>query len=754
MIELYSLLFLCMLLGRRCNSLLPDTIQQAIGFYVAPILGLSLLILIVTVYGWLLPFHTGYSVTIAVVITLTTWWFENNKRQLWIDCLQVFVFASLVTLPLFAPVLRFGGYNPFTDIFTYLAQGQWLQTHAFSETAVASGYHPTLTQIVIYQGPGSRMGGSFLLGYVQSLFHMQWSYYAYLPALSLAFVSGCLAVGATIRQVVAVNRIVGLALATMPCFLVNGFVFGAEWGFYPQTFGLAFAAGLSALFPSAITHMLENNYSWTKIAQYILPAAISMAALLFAYNEPFPIFVVALALFFILALLCYHKTPFKDKLKTLVLAFVLFTLEVLLLINYEAIRIIRNLLQTLGVAQGQAAIGWAVPWSPLQFLAYAFGFKTPFNSDRINFDYLMSTWFFPLLFIALCIFLVSMLRKDNKSRLSVLFLIVVDGMFLLAFLKFRYFSPSISTSEVGHTFLQFKVAKYASLFSISLLGIFFASVWQLHEQRRKQFAYVFLSMMIVGMMFHVIKVTNAFHRHFINEVQNGRKPFDGLLQLREALADIPPEQVVHVALGEQHSKLRQMIAYILYDRKISSDYRDDGYLLGSLPENERNMSPQRASYMITMKNANNNLHFKHARVVGPFVVLQAPFDFFVLERSEGGYNAEGNDQGDTWNWVNNNINYYYNNYATPQKVKFAFSLTGKTYPRNFLIQLKDHEGTIVAEYTLATPLQETEFISPWINTQSKRLVLHVEADGDAMRLSRLDSRMARFMISNVTLKTG
>ena len=606
-------------MGRRFVDLLPPVMRRTIGFYVAPILGLAFFVLFATLYGWLSPFKPSYSIVAVLGFAALAIALERKKQQLFCEYLQVLLFGTLCALPILTPMLLFDGYNPFTDIFTYLVQSQWLQGHAFAEKAIASGHYPALTQVVLYQLSGSRMGGSFFLGFVQSLFALKWSYDAYLSTVSLGFVAGCLSMGGIIRQVIPVKKIVVLALATIPAFSMNGFVYGAEWGFFPQTMGLAFALGLAALYPYLTKVFLSRDVSGARVAQNMLPASVCTAALLFAYNEPFPLFAAALGLFIAITVLMH-----LNKIKVIAISFTFFVLEVFFLINYESFRIIKNLYQTLMISHGASAIGWPVPWSPIQFLAHSFGLKVP-TPNRIYFlDYVTSTWVFSVFFIVLCVVLYRFMRAHSKRNSTFIFLFCVEFVLFLGFIKFRYFSPNISSVEVEYTFLQFKISKYATPFSLALAGIWAAIVWYYGKRYRVFLAYFFALAMVLGLLLQCFGISRSVHQKFYEEMQQKRSPFEALLQLRKAVSHIPGNEVIYVALGEAHIKLRQMVAYVLYDRKLAGDYRDDGYILGHLPQDERVMSPKGANWLITI-NANSDIYSHNDRVVGPFLLRKAPF---------------------------------------------------------------------------------------------------------------------------------
>jgi hypothetical protein len=620
-IVLFELLFLtltCMLIGRRIINLFPIGMTRRIGFYIAPIMGLAFLILLATLYGWIVPFKFNYSIFIITAIIIISFIFEDKKSELYVDAAYLCLFTIICSLPVMAPIIRFNGYNPFTDIFTYLVQAQWLQEHAFFEKVITSGNYPSLTQVALYQASGSRMGGSFLLGFVQSIFNLKWSYYAYTATVSLGLVAGSLAMGGVVRNVIPLKRIPNLAISLLPIIMTNGFIYGAEWGFYPQTLGLSFALGICATFPYLTKIILSNKYSPLKITIYSLPVAICTAALLFAYNEPFPIFLIAVFVFLIIV----GYSNLKQILALLGFISIYFA-ETLVLINYEAIRIFNNLYQTLTISSGNGDIGWPILWYPIQFLAFAFGLKVPFNHSHISFDFFYSTIFAAIVIIILIITLFNFVKTHHTRRDNIIFLICVEFVLILFFLKFRYFSISKSALEVGHTFLQFKISKYAAPFSMSLLGITTAIFWQHFKSHRKILIYAYLTLLTFGLWFHITASAKNLTNHFLNSVNNRSNPFGVLLDLRESIAYIPKDKTIYIDLGIEQSKLREMVAYILYDRKIASDYRDDGYIVGRLPDEDKNM-PKNPEYPVLSMKTPTDISNSNTKIIGPFKIIWLP----------------------------------------------------------------------------------------------------------------------------------
>lgn len=618
LLELWSILLICMLLGLRVSDLLPKELNRSIGFYISPILGGATLVLIATLYGWLIPYNFKLTFSICFILSIVAFIFENNKRKFLKNYLYICAFAAICAIPVLAPIFRYSGYNPFTDIFTYLVHAQWLQEHAFTEKVITSGNFPALTQVSLYQETGSRMGGSFLLGFIQSLFAFKWSYYAYTVTVASALVAGCLALGGIVRHVVPGSKIVILALALIPSLTSNGYIFGAEWGFYPQTLGLAFALGFSAIFPYLTKIILKDNPKFTQIFMYALPVAICFAGLLFAYNEPFPIFVAGIFLYiFISAVINIHQ---KNCLKNLSIFISIFTLQVLVLVNYEAIRIFLNIYQTLTISKGAADIGWPVLWSPIQFMAFSLGMKSPFNHQKaFSFDYLYSTFCAPIVILITLITLIYFIKSYPKRRENIIFLMCIELVLFICFIKFRYFALDKSALEVGHTFLQFKIAKYMAPFSLSLFAIFAAFCYNKLLNKRKLIIFAYCILFIAGIWFHAKISSKNYNYSFVAAVQQSKNPFEILLKLRrEILNNVATNEIIYVDLGPENHKLRQMVAYILYDIKIASDYRDDGYILGRLPEKDRNMSKDLAQKFLYMRNFSSK-----GVLVGPFVITNS-----------------------------------------------------------------------------------------------------------------------------------
>jgi hypothetical protein len=423
---------------------------------------------------------------------------------------------------------------------------------------------------------------------------------------------------------------------------------------------------------------------------------------------------------------------------------------VLVVVNIEGIRIIRNFLHTLlGAASGAVHFGWPVLWSPIQFVAHSFGMKSPFDSNVFWEDRLVSIWIFPILLFAIVVILVKIYRAKPKN-LTILLLICINVIFWLAFLKFRYATAGLE-GEIGNTFLQFKLAKWLAPFNLGLLGI--AIAWLLVNGGKYKciFKYTVVTAFVAGMAIQYVIVAQMFTLQFQDETMQKHSPFNVFLDLRSRVADIPKDQVIYLGIPTEHHKITQMVAYVLSDRKLAGKY-EDGYLRGSIPEGERDMSLESADWMIQLKPTQTADENPLDRV-GPFFIRRAPFSFYNLESVAGSYGTETGDKK-IWNWVKDSVEYRFHHVGkTPRtKVKFQYLLAGK--PRTLTLELNTSSGKRIASFEIPMKGGWGEYESPAIETNSEDIVVRLKADGEPVRLSEGDTRETKFLIQNLSLESS
>lgn len=738
--------------GLRVCDLLPWKLRAVARGYFSPILGLAILILICVANGWLTHFRQSISVAITVALLLYSLRQERRLRE-WAKLqARVCLFTIISSTPILFPILQYDAYNPFNDTFTYLEHSQWLQSHAFSEPGVSTGDHPAETQIVLYQHTGSRMGASFFVAWVQATFGLEWSYYAYVPAILVPLLASSLVVGGTIillfRRQTLIPQLVACATATT----VNGWVFGATYGFLPQTFGLAFAVASVALLGGSMALIYRRrrlgtgsavdesaNRLWSDVA-HASPVALSFAGLGYTYNDLLPFIVLAIVLFLIVIFYVYSKL-----IKPIASLVLMVLAESVMLLNCEFLRMWNNFFHyMLGIPSGSVQFGWPVVWSVWEFGAFSLGLKSS-NDDL---------WLFYFKGLTLAVFLLIVLAAAyatvKQLRRPLFHFNVLLHLFVLAslvggFLYFRYVVHGFEPNEVGLSFAQFKLSKWASPFAFVLVGATGAYLAQTFRRSERVIAALIALCIPLGLIanFKASKINNVV---FPNATGYPRESFSELLDLRQLAQAIPNDQVIYLDLqGPQH-KIRQMVTYVLPEHRLASDYSDDGYMSGTLGPRERTKSFNGAPWLVRFSPPDARDLLKHARA-GNLVIERSPETLVSLLSTSGGYNREA-DAADWWNWTSGTLSYRFRVAGAVSTKRLRFTCVPASLGRKLRVQINSGQLTEMM-IPMESGLQTV--VSPAFPVSGSAVVVDFSNDLPPIRISESDPRMMAYRIINLEL---
>ncbi len=730
---MFALLFAVTVIGISASNILPYRMRPVGRLFFSPLLGLAVLILVTTLHGWIAPFKQIACIAEGLILVVPSFYFIRRAPNLLSYLLTILVFSIIASLTVFAPLIRFEGFNPFNDAFTYLVHGQWLQKHPFSEAVSGSGFYPALTQVALYQGAGSRMGGSFFLGWVQAAFGLKWSYFAYPSVLAVPLIAGSLAIGGAVSFVERGSRKIAFLTSAAAATMLNGFTFGATLGFFPQTFGLAFATGSMALF-SGLTIESRRIQQFGKLFVSSIPVSLCFAALIFCYNDILPFFVVAM-IGFLFLIIIYRQVGIK---KLLLLNTIIFS-QTVIIINLEFLRVLRNVRILLGVGSGSAPIGWPVLWSPFEFLAFSFGFKSAFNF------WLVGKTLAVLLFIVCLLMILYYIFLNIKEKLSTALLIYICVLlvFLCAFVYFRYFVSPATTQEVGQTFLQFKISKWSSPFYFVLMGSCFAFFSKRHNFLNRVLPVFLICIIGISITKNYSKVSKNVIQDFLNETGYTHSPFSALLHLRELVRDIDPNNVIYLDLSSHHHKLRQMAAYVLSDRRLASDYTDDGYITGHLPPEQRMMPFKMSDWGIEYVKQDEKYNYPRAGNL----ILRKPGDYIVtLASVKEGYGLES-DSMNWWHWTSKSLAFEFKVLRGDLKrarLKFTYMPASPGRLVKIIVT-----GKGVNELSIVMKGGWHEYISAPIDIESHTISIRFISDEGPIRVSNNDPRMMSFLIKNL-----
>lgn len=744
------------LVGRAVGSSCLGFLSKNLRFFLEPCLGFAALTLISTYISWIIRVDFTLCITTTVILG-TISLYALYREAFFTDLLIYLLFSTTASLPILMPVLQFGCYNPFTDIFTYLVHAQWLQTHPFSYIATPSNFYPATTQITMYQQQGFRMGASFFLAFIQGLFQFSWSYDAYPIAVCVAFTSGCLLIAGLIFQISQTSRATSLFLSLLTVCLPNGFLFGAQWGFFPQTFGLTFMAGAIYLIPQSYSYILNQKYmSIARLVVLSLPLALLMSAYFLCYNDMIMLFLVCTALY---SFVFFAKNKYnKNIIKVLYYISIAITITAIF-VNPELKRFIISFRNgALKASAGAISMGWPVNFSAAEFLAYSFGLKLDIISlawpTKSQTHYFFPNFIFPLI-LAFVFFKYFWQVKTVPD--VVILIITINIIFLLAFIKFRYFTKSFDESA-GMTFIQFKLMKWLAPCNISLLVGMCAFL--LRSVRRVALVYGTLSIIMMWRLYTYYKIdVPNMTNDFLVQLGVKKSGFDEILSLRKKVELLKDVDLLILDIPFLNHKLTQLVAYILNDKKILGSFKKDGYIYGQLPDKELGydlkndfgefVKGKKVAY-IKYDPYNNSQRNEDVRV-GNFCIQKNRS--INLESMYTEYPTEMDCTG-FWDWVNLKLIYKIIIFKKCNKVKITFEYLAHPLKENagrrIFVALKEGNHALVS----STFVNCGQWAKGCLTADDIRSEAELEftSEGAAIPLGAHDRRLTRFIIKNIKIE--
>jgi hypothetical protein len=737
-----ALMFVATVIGRAWTGLLPSRLRGPARFYLAPALGLATLTTVATMLGRTLAL--GNRALLPLVLAALAAWALARRRELGLVLRQSLCgggFALVCGAGILAPLLVYGAYNTDNDTFTYLAHAQWLQQHPFSESILPDTVTPYATQILLYQKAGYRMGGSYLLALLQSVFHLRWAYAAYPTLLIAAIASCCLSLGFPLaRQLRLMPRAQRLLLLALPAFTLGGLTFGANFGFMPQTLGMALAAAALLMAGPLLGWVAHARVKAPAVAAGALPGAVLLAGATLAYSELSPF--VGLALGASALLLGLRRKAWRN----LLLHAVVTLAVAALLLNVELLRAWAALHAQLGVV-----VGSPVDWRLVGFLAHAFGVHGGAWDD---FQW-AATGTLPKAFVRGLLLLAAVLapiafNARALRRAALLPTLAILGIFAVATLYFRYVVPSPFPIGTGQSWSQAKLADWAFPFAIALTLFSLARLRRLPRIARHAGAALVL-LFAVGAA-STIGLSVARVAQFV-------QPYGGIhnmerfyVDLRKTvLATCPPAAPVHLALDGYFSKFQQMAALYLHDRVLTADWRNDVYLEW-MPAGRRNQPAAAGSCVV--KPAALSAMTPGTRIVGAFQVALAQPGAVSLGAVSGAHQRE-TDGTNTWYWVENSARFAIEPAAGPApaslsktRLRFEYLTRG---PQALTLRVVRRDGS-AQQIVLHGDGQAMAVFDQLVDAAPAALAeLEFSTDGKASALGPGDPRLGAWMIRNIAL---
>jgi hypothetical protein len=727
-------LWCCDIVGRALSSLSFPRMRPLVRAAYAPALGLATFTLIATVVGW---FGNGFltrtclaASAILVLAALAT--FQRPAKYLTRAAFLAAV-AVVTSMPLLFPVFRFDAFNPYSDAFVYLVHGQWLQAHGFRSSPPASLEYPAISLISQSKANAGPMGSSFFLAWLQATFHLPWSYLAYPAVVALAVAACSVAVGGSLLLIPGVKRQLVLLTGLVLALTFNGFTYAAAHGFLPQTFGLTFAlAGMQLL---AASYIFSGRTPHSSYRAVLLPALV-FAALTFSYHPlVLPVGAAIVVWFTASAVAC------RRHVLRLARYVALCGLLTALLVNFEILRVWKTTPLWMKVVVGQPVL-----WNPPEFVAHALGFLAgPWDQNQ---------WIFKYASLSLLCLLIALLASArgvlharlHPGSLAVSLPLCTVLVMSVGFCYYRWLTPSPWNIGVGQSWSQLKLTHWASPFALLILCAGLASL-TVGSRRLRIGVYVFLACWSTWGLVQHYRLADLRTRDLRRETGYDSSPFLAFHQLRQLAQTLSPP-LIYVELGIQYNRLREMIAYFLWDRPLMSTWWDDPYFASSLKPNPDATSAARAQAWLIVP-AQEGEAPTGKQVLGGFALRTPGSNTFRLRNVVGGY-AEERQGRNAWRWTAKRLEYTFDLIGTPPaRVVLHFAYLPATTPRTLRIAVEDDSPRLLQTVSMQPGLNSFVTRPFTIGSASFRVIF--ETDQEPVRLGT-DPRLLSFLIENLRVE--
>ena len=733
------------LMGRQLARLLPYRLRPRAILYLSPALGLGLLVLAASHVGRLIGFATLPTAVAAVMASgaMLAWMCERRRAEAALHAAIVAALSIVAGSAILMCVWRFGGFDSANDAFTYLAHGNWLQTHAFSDTIRPDDIEPYSSQVALYQQADFRMGGSYLLGWIQAMAGLRWSYVAYPVTVAAAAGAFSLATVFAASLFARVRPLHGYLLACLPGTGAGGVVFAMIKGFLPQLLGGAVALACLALAGALLVEFTRPAGSLPRTAHWRAGLALGglFAVVVTAYSEQSPL--VALGLLMAGGIILAVAPQNRLQLVKLIGASVVAAVA---LMNIEALRAARAI-----VEQANALVGWPVDWSVIEYLGHAVGIHGG-SGDVV--EWIGGRPAFDIAFmIGLAALALWTWRHPRRADITAaLPLLCFAALCIAGFVYFRYMVPAPFPLGKGQSWSEFKLAGWASPVAAVLIAAMLARL--MTSSRSHLITAILVLVLAQGLLRNYVVAADRM-MPITDQLGADRPIFETLLSIRaNVMQHLRPGEVVYLDMSGEFVKLRQLLSYMLYDVHVTADWLDDAYISPHLPPGDRNPSRKSAAYVIVPvtlvpAGVRQRLIWRAGNLA---MVARQDGQYAEISSVKGGYDRE-TDGPRWWFWVKDEIVFTLSEIdigeaVLRRRISFEYWPTGKNNLSLEIIGTKDRlklalpsppEGKGMFDQTLAASLGRVQKVI-------------VRGDDEPVRLGPNDPRTAKFLIANLEIE--
>lgn len=742
-VVIQSTLILAMatLIGRVIFKSFPYKIRPAAQRYLSASAGLSILVVAATFLGKFFTFSSPIPSLIIFIGLFVALYFESNKKDLMKAIFFNTLFGLICGTCILVPLFVWGAYNSHNDTFTYLAHGNWLQTHNFFEPLKRENLHPAETQIYLYQTDGFRMGGSYLLGLLQGLFHIKNSLLTF-PALLVAVISACfLSLGFSLSRLLKpFSYFFQFLILALPSLSYGGMVFSAVYGFMPQTLGISFSLLLLSITGPLMVWLSRQKWNLKTTFPAILIYAFFLTSIILSYSEFSPFVLATLGV-----CLVYFFSQSQQK-WSLILHTLIILLLAGLLLNTELKRTVSAL-----ITQSHAVVGTPIDWQLMGYLGHIFGVHGGgWDLHLLQWDQqkqLLPKLLVPFIFYCIWIFIKNhsayLCKRENLRRFLPHFIILI--FLIIGLFYFRYFVKNPFPVGTGQSWSQFKLSDWAHPFA----SVLFLFILIKNFGKTKKFTSTIVVIFILSFCFSIF-ISKERLKIFVQEygVHDVAQFYN---DFRKTVLDVCSGKDIYLALEGPHSKFKQIASLYLIDQKIKADWANDDYIGSYLPEEKRKV-PVRIGDCIVSP-TQNAIKPHSAQQVGVYTVgITAEEDRLNLSTVQNAYPQES-DGMNHWYWVEKDISFKLPpSVGHPSSLKsliaFEYSVLSQQKIKITLVHQKGIQSFYIDSKS-ANNGQFQQKVNLAIESISEILM---ETNGTPQTLNKQDPRQANFLVRNLKLE--
>lgn len=694
--------FPCVLIkGKRDENWLDESI----------VLGCALLVLIsfwLSVLGFPFSSSSFPTMILCLVGSSVVCWNKRNAFKQYITnvrlkstipyLLAFFAGALVLIMPVF-----WNAIYPYCDGYTYICISDYLLDYSYFEKvdAVASKFHPWLSQMDVYQTYHFRIGSQMLLSFFTGCFKLEKSIELFMPCTGLGVFIGCLSAKRFVNKIHIYKKdLIGTLSVILYGFNATIILWNAVYGFYPQTIGCAFCLMLFSCFVDF--EKWKDNRIWN-----ICLTGITAANLALVYNE-----MLVFAALAILCLLLYSLLKNREKIKRHIIDIVAtISLAIILIIPYFG-GMIKAILSQLG-----AVVGWEQNKNIWTYLAYLYSIVAPEDRVDVSLNYKFIVTFF--ISLVLVIGFISIVRNSFETAIKYILLSIPYIIFLM------YFGLVVDNpfgEGRGNSWSFFKLIQYYSIIVIPIIAVIIGhvidKVWKQN-----------LLLICIGayMLFNIIGIarySNILAENMRIYTGNRSNPL-GEYYLLEQKYNLEDNKIRLINVPQKH---RQMITYFLKKCDLVSDWETDGYF-GTIP--------------ILTENDEKNIDLNLNYVETDGEICNLARDALLFNLGEGFYGIESQD-GMKWSWsTKEGYLSVAQNAAEEKDVNLCMGVSAANGSEGIL-RIYDADGKLILEDYLQNDIKE---ITIPIKTNRENEI-HFSYDGPEKEAGGSDERKLAFCISN------